>query len=217
MCSGGENEQRNAVACVHHRHSIVSVSRTLPLDAWWKPHSRDSLDSPFTHLRTNCQAMASVESVPAFLQPGVQVSQPPHLEGDPSLATEILPGPPPLASIQQAAIPRKDHKKPIVTYSYLPASDPGTTYTHFAGTLSAAPTEMDGSRRKRGRLDKGYVCCFSFDTKRAEIRVTLDHFRAHNHISKLCRFPSAFAHTLSSPSTASKAADPSVLLLVVLL
>ncbi|KAI0747830.1 hypothetical protein C8Q80DRAFT_1168672 [Daedaleopsis nitida] len=101
--------------------------------------------------------MASVESVPAFLQPGVSVSQPPHLEGDPSLATEILPGPPPLASLHQAGLPKKDPKKPSVTYSYLPASDPGTTYTtHFAqGLVSAAPSAMDGSRRKRARLDKG--------------------------------------------------------------
>ncbi|KAI0710388.1 hypothetical protein C8T65DRAFT_708234 [Cerioporus squamosus] len=101
--------------------------------------------------------MASVEGVPAYLQPGASVSQPPHLEGDPSLATEILPGPPSLASIQQAVIPKKDHKKPTVTYSYLPASDPGTTYTtHFAlGSISAAPTDMDGTRRKRARLDKG--------------------------------------------------------------
>ncbi|TBU28935.1 hypothetical protein BD311DRAFT_662317 [Dichomitus squalens] len=101
--------------------------------------------------------MASVESAPAYLQPGVSVSQPPHLEGDPSLATEILPGPPPLASIQQAGVPRKDHKKSSVSYSYLPSADPGTTYTtHFAMTaLSAAPADLDGARRKRARLDKG--------------------------------------------------------------
>ena len=108
--------------------------------------------------------MASVEGVPAYLQPGASVSQPPHLEGDPSLATEILPGPPSLAALQQAVIPKKDHKKGSVTYSYLPASDPGTTYTtHFAlGSMSAAPTDMDGTRRKRARLDKGYVLSLSF-------------------------------------------------------
>ena len=108
--------------------------------------------------------MASVEGVPAFLHSGVSVSQPPHLEGDPSLATEILPGPPSLAALQQAVIQKKDHKKGSVTYSYLPASDPGTTYTtHFAlGSMSAAPTDMDGTRRKRARLDKGYVLSLSF-------------------------------------------------------
>ncbi|KAI9056681.1 hypothetical protein FKP32DRAFT_1440872 [Trametes sanguinea] len=103
--------------------------------------------------------MASVESVPAYLHPGVQVSQPPHLEGDPSLATEILPGPPPLSSIQQAGLPRKDHKKTAIAFSYLPASDPGTTYaSHIASIIpaaAAAATDMDGPRRKRARLDKG--------------------------------------------------------------
>ncbi|EIW60665.1 uncharacterized protein TRAVEDRAFT_57839 [Trametes versicolor FP-101664 SS1] len=100
--------------------------------------------------------MASVESVPAYLHPGVSVSQPPHLEGDPSFATEILPGPPPLGSIQQVGLPRKDHKKTSLALSYLPASDPGTTYpNHLANILPAAPIDMDGSRRKRARLDKG--------------------------------------------------------------
>ncbi|KAI0362764.1 hypothetical protein OH77DRAFT_1389108 [Trametes cingulata] len=100
--------------------------------------------------------MASVQSVPAYLHPGVPVSQPPHLEGDPSLATEILPGPPPLDSIQQVGVPRKDHKKTTVAFSYLPASDPGTTYaSHFASALPVASTDMDGTRRKRARLDKG--------------------------------------------------------------
>ncbi|KAI0670671.1 hypothetical protein C8Q78DRAFT_975030 [Trametes maxima] len=100
--------------------------------------------------------MASVESVPAYLLSGVSVSQPPHLEGDPSLATEILPGPPSLGSIQQAGLPRKDHKKAGIIYSYLPASDPGTTYSsHIASILPAVTTvDMDGSRRKRTRLDK---------------------------------------------------------------
>ncbi|KAI0371792.1 hypothetical protein BV20DRAFT_941308 [Pilatotrama ljubarskyi] len=100
--------------------------------------------------------MASVQSLPAYLHPGVSVSQPPHLEGDPSLATEILPGPPPLDSLQQVGLPRKDHKKTTVAFSYLPASDPGTTYSsHFASAIPAASTDMDGTRRKRARLDKG--------------------------------------------------------------
>ncbi|KAI0822645.1 hypothetical protein BC628DRAFT_1326876 [Trametes gibbosa] len=100
--------------------------------------------------------MASVESLPAYLHAGVSISQPPHLEGDSSLATEILPGPPPLESVQQVGVPRKDHKKTTIAYSYLPASDPGTTYSsHIASILPAASTDMDGTRRKRARLDKG--------------------------------------------------------------
>ena len=83
--------------------------------------------------------------------------QPPPLEGDPTLATEILPGPPPLVSIQQMGIPKKDHKKSMVVASYLPASDPGTTYGANSVSTMAITTEVDGPRRKRARLDKGYV------------------------------------------------------------
>lgn len=104
--------------------------------------------------------MASVESVPAYLLPGVPVVQPPHLEGDANLATEILPGPPSLVSVQQAGLPRKDHKKTMMSLSYLPTSDPGTTYGGHMVTAAAATTattDVDGPLRKRARLDKGYV------------------------------------------------------------
>ncbi|KAI1790739.1 hypothetical protein LXA43DRAFT_1014785 [Ganoderma leucocontextum] len=149
--------QREVVAHSHHRHQ-----QCWPLPSYW-PATGPTPPRGFSwfgfppHLRTKGQGMASVESIPAYLQPGVSVSQPPHLEGDPSLATEILPGPPSLASIQQAGLPRKDHKKAVVSFSYLPSADPGTTYTtHFAmNPLSAAPVDMDGTRRKRARLDKG--------------------------------------------------------------
>lgn len=100
--------------------------------------------------------MASVASVstPAYLLPGVPVVHPPHLEGDPALATEILPGPPPLASIQQSFI-KKDPKKPLAALSYLPMSDPGSTYGGLAlpGVL-AVPTDNDGPRRKRARTER---------------------------------------------------------------
>ncbi|TCD63891.1 hypothetical protein EIP91_004800 [Steccherinum ochraceum] len=99
--------------------------------------------------------MTSVDSVPAFLLAGVPVLQPPHLEGDPSLATEILPGPPPLLSLQQGTVQRKD-KKSSTSYSYLPLSDPGTTFgAYMANPLATTSTEADGPRRKRARLDKG--------------------------------------------------------------
>lgn len=82
--------------------------------------------------------------------------QPPHLEGDPSLATEILPGPPSLLSIQQSGLPRKENKKSATSYSYLPVSDPGTTYGgHMVNPMATSSTsEVDGPRRKRARLDK---------------------------------------------------------------
>lgn len=81
--------------------------------------------------------------------------QPAHLEGDPSLATEVLPGPPSLQSVQQAGIPRKDHRKTVTIFSYLPASDPGTTYSGHMVSPMASTTEVGGPRRKRARLDKG--------------------------------------------------------------
>ena len=101
--------------------------------------------------------MASVEGLPACLFAAPTVIQPPHLEGDPALATEILPGPPPLASVQQLAHPKKDHKKATVALSYLPTSDPGTTYGANAVSSMATAAEVDGPRRKRARLEKGYV------------------------------------------------------------
>ncbi|KAI0085417.1 hypothetical protein BDY19DRAFT_996765 [Irpex rosettiformis] len=99
--------------------------------------------------------MTSVEAVPACLLTAPSpVVQPPHLEGDPSLATEILPGPPSLATIKQIGLPKKDHKKSVVIPSYLPASDPGTTYGANTVSTMATSTEVDGPRRKRARLDK---------------------------------------------------------------
>ena len=102
-------------------------------------------------------AMASVEGIPACLLVAPTVTQPSHLEGDPSLATEILPGPPPLSAVQQAGQPKKDHKKVPIVVSYLPTSDPGTTYGANTVSTMAPATEVDGPRRKRARLEKGYV------------------------------------------------------------
>ncbi|EKM55772.1 uncharacterized protein PHACADRAFT_256634 [Phanerochaete carnosa HHB-10118-sp] len=99
--------------------------------------------------------MTSVEGIPACLLAAPTVTQPLHLEGDPALATEILPGPPPLPSVQQLGQLKKDHKKTSVVTSYLPTSDPGTTYGANTVSTMAITTEVDGSRRKRARLDKG--------------------------------------------------------------
>jgi hypothetical protein len=106
--------------------------------------------------------MVSVEGLPACLLAAPTVTQPPHLEGDPALATEILPGPPPLASVQHLAQPKKDHKKTSVSLSYLPTSDPGTTYGANAVSSMAAAAEVDGPRRKRARIDKRCVVLLSF-------------------------------------------------------
>lgn len=100
--------------------------------------------------------MASVVSVPAYMLPGVPVAQPPHLEGDPSLATEILPGPPSLASVQQVTN-KRDPKKPGSYVSYLPTSDPGSTYGGLAVGTPLSTAGSEEPRRKRARTDKGCV------------------------------------------------------------
>ncbi|PPQ63199.1 hypothetical protein CVT24_005744 [Panaeolus cyanescens] len=97
--------------------------------------------------------MATTASLPPYLLPGVSVHQPPHLEGDASLATEILPGPPSLVSAQQASL-KRDPKKPSIAYSYLPTSDPGSTYSGLMhGTLIGQ--DLEGPRSKRSRIEKG--------------------------------------------------------------
>ena len=101
--------------------------------------------------------MTSVETVPSFLQAAVPILQPSHLEGDPTLATEVLPGPPSLLSVQQSAV-RKDTKKPSFALSYLPTSDPGSTYSvlGLAHTPTVVSMGVNGPRRKRPRTSK--VC-----------------------------------------------------------
>jgi hypothetical protein len=93
--------------------------------------------------------MASTTSIPAYLLSGVPVQQPPHLEGDASLATEILPGPPSLVSAQQSVL-KRDPRKPSTAYSYLPSSDPGSTYSGIMhGTLIGHEHEASPSKRPK--------------------------------------------------------------------
>lgn len=88
---------------------------------------------------------------------------PVHIEGsDPSLATEVLPPPPPIAFIRLPMNKRPGDlsKRPLP--SFIPSSDPGTTYaTHTVATpmviSTSSAAEDQGSRRKRARLDKPYV------------------------------------------------------------
>lgn len=90
--------------------------------------------------------------MPPYMLPGVQVAQPPHLDGDSSLATEILPGPPSITSVQQAAL-KRDTKKPV---SYLPPLDPNSTYSALlAVTPAASIPQIDGPRTKRMRAERG--------------------------------------------------------------
>jgi hypothetical protein len=92
-------------------------------------------------------------SMPVYMMPGVTVHQPAHLEGDATLATEILPGPPSLVSAQQS-MHKRDPRKPSAVFSYLPPSDPGSTYSGLMhGTLVGH--EPEGARAKRSGVNKG--------------------------------------------------------------
>ncbi|KAF8185023.1 hypothetical protein K438DRAFT_1066922 [Mycena galopus ATCC 62051] len=91
--------------------------------------------------------MAATSSMPAYLLPGVPVHQPSHLEGDASLATEILPGPPSLLSVVQQSTQKRDLKKPV--YSYLHPTDPGTSYSGIVhGTIIG---QEEGVRSLKGK------------------------------------------------------------------
>ncbi|KAJ6500369.1 hypothetical protein C8R45DRAFT_977405 [Mycena sanguinolenta] len=91
--------------------------------------------------------MAAMSSMPAYLLPGVPVHQPSHLEGDASLATEILPGPPSLLTVVQQSTQKRDLKKPV--YSYLHPTDPGSTYSGIVhGTIIG---QEEGVRNLKGK------------------------------------------------------------------
>ncbi|KAF8582197.1 hypothetical protein K439DRAFT_1635501 [Ramaria rubella] len=95
---------------------------------------------------------------PAYLLAPVSAVHPPDLEtDDPSLATEVLPAPPPLASITGQR--RDSHlRRPAQVFSYLPATDPGTTYTGLMGGLGLVLVpEDEGRLRKRARTDKSTI------------------------------------------------------------
>lgn len=85
--------------------------------------------------------------MPAFLLPEpVPIYQPSHLEGDATLATEILPGPPSLLSVQQST-QKRDLRKPV--YSYLHPTDPGSTYSGVMhGTIIG---QEEGARNLKGK------------------------------------------------------------------
>jgi hypothetical protein len=151
-------------------------------------------------LPSGSASMTSVVSVPAYLSPGVPIVQPPHLEGDETYGTEILPGPPPLVSVQQSA-PKRDPKKPSAVVSYLPASDPGSTYSS-AGSLGAME---DGPMRKRARVDdKGYV--FIIFASASFLLTVIPRFFVYRTLDlplHICCYPmnTPISHRLSSSAT----------------
>ena len=123
---------------------------------------------------TQSLAAAALEmaSVPAYLLPGNTIAQPLYLEGDSTLATEILPGPPALISTQQSTHRRDLRKLTTITMSYLPTSDPGSTYSGLTSSVTGGQGG-DGPRRKRVRVEKGYVSLF----KREIVLIGVLHHR----------------------------------------
>ncbi|KAF8590137.1 hypothetical protein K439DRAFT_1657461 [Ramaria rubella] len=111
--------------------------------------------SPFCSAVHGGPVVADPASVPAA---PVSAVHPPDLEtDDPSLATEVLPAPPPLASITGQR--RASHlRRPAQVFSYLPATDPGSTYTGLMGGLGLVLVpEDEGRLRKRARTDKSTI------------------------------------------------------------
>ncbi|KZV91580.1 hypothetical protein EXIGLDRAFT_93349 [Exidia glandulosa HHB12029] len=104
---------------------------------------------------TATASAAAGSSTAAFLSSlqTVPVVHPAHLEtNDISLATEILPAPPPLPLPAPSA--KRELKRPAPPPpSYLPASDPGSTFSSAYATVTYAGPEDSSTRRpKRARL-----------------------------------------------------------------
>jgi hypothetical protein len=86
--------------------------------------------------------------------------QPKHLPAsDPSLATEIMPAPPPESYLFHTN--GSHHKRPPTVLSYLPMLDPGSTYVNSlslslsdGGTITPGGDEHEHRKKKRQRLDK---------------------------------------------------------------
>lgn len=107
-------------------------------------------------MSTDLATFSDGSLVPPLQQP---LSQP--IEGtDESLATVILPAPPPLSFVRLPLNkrPGEHAKRPLP--SFIPSNDPGSTYaTHHAltpmtVTSSAGAADSEQARRKRARSDK---------------------------------------------------------------
>lgn len=102
------------------------------------------------------------EELRSLLTTTVPVRQPPHLPAkDPSLATEIMPAPPPKSFMFHP--PTSHHRKPPVVLSFLPTVDPGSSYINSVshslsdgGVIVGGP-EAETKQRKRSRSDKSCV------------------------------------------------------------
>lgn len=163
-CVGRDVVVVRILAC-HHSTLCERRDRHPSPPYLFNPALRGGPCEGFPYYSLHFSTMTSMADVPPYMLPGVPVVQPPHLEGlsDPSLSTEILPGPPSLLSVQQAAH-KRDPKKPGAFVSYLPASDPGSTYSGLMGSAFNS-SDAEGQRRKRARVDKGYVLFFRLVAK----------------------------------------------------
>ncbi|KZP01234.1 hypothetical protein CALVIDRAFT_127837 [Calocera viscosa TUFC12733] len=123
-------------------------------------------NSPYTQHPSTPAHSTRRMSLP-FPAPPAPIRQPPDLPtSDPSLATELMPAPPPLSYALPSSSSSSHHpaaRLPILTRTganrYLPAVDLGTTYTGHAGagggSLDLPPAGEAGEQNKPKRSTRG--------------------------------------------------------------
>ncbi|KAG8778708.1 hypothetical protein FRC15_010602 [Serendipita sp. 397] len=145
--------------------------------------------------------------------------QPKHLPAlDPSLATEIMPAPPPTSVLFHPT--NSHHKKPPAVLSYLPMVDPGSTYVNGlslslsdGGTLTPGGEQDEHRKKKRSRTDKPSS---SRQPTRSSARHNTPHTGNPTHSKALEAHkengppPSASARPSRQVSPNSGAVDPTI-------
>ncbi|KAG8864149.1 hypothetical protein FRC20_010366, partial [Serendipita sp. 405] len=145
--------------------------------------------------------------------------QPKHLPAlDPSLATEIMPAPPPTSVLFHPT--NSHHKKPPAVLSYLPMVDPGSTYVNGlslslsdGGTLTPGGEQDEHRKKKRSRTDKPSS---SRQPTRSSARHNTPHTGNSTHSKVLEAHkengppPSASARPSRQVSPNSGAVDPTI-------